>query len=104
MNPWDNALFRRSLEITSRKQVILTGVLTEACTTFLALSLRANGYEVFFNTDASNSVAANSDSNSIRRMERAGVNMMDTYSITMDLMGNWESEPDYMNVMSFMKK
>ena len=53
VDAWDNAEFRAAVEATGKKQVILAGIVTEVCTSFLALSLGEAGYEVFANTDAS---------------------------------------------------
>jgi isochorismate hydrolase len=41
---WDRAQFRDAVRATGKKQIIVAGIVTEACTAFLSLSLRAEGY------------------------------------------------------------
>lgn len=53
VNAWDNEEFRNALKATNRTQVILGGIVTDVCTAFLARSLRAEGYSVWANLEAS---------------------------------------------------
>ncbi|KAK9601504.1 hypothetical protein V6Z92_001544 [Aspergillus fumigatus] len=46
VNAWDNAEFRAAIQATGKKQLIVSGIVTEVCTAFLALSLIDEGYEV----------------------------------------------------------
>ncbi|KAJ7890674.1 Isochorismatase-like protein [Mycena olivaceomarginata] len=73
VNAWDNADFRAAVKATGKKQVILAGIVTDVCTTFLALSL----------------VAANAND----RMRAAGVNVVSQFAISADLMRDWRNTP-----------
>lgn len=42
-NAWDSPEFRAAVKATGKKQLIIGGILTDVCTAFLALSLRADG-------------------------------------------------------------
>ena len=76
VNAWDNADFRKAVEATGCKQVILGGIVTEVCTMFLALSLREAGYSVLANTEASGTGTVKLAEDANRRMENAGVHLV----------------------------
>ncbi|KAJ6518664.1 isochorismatase [Mycena sanguinolenta] len=101
VNAWDNADFRAAVKATGKNQVIMAGIVTDVCTTFLALSLVQEGYTVFANADASGTfnhcipgplnaqVAANAND----RMRAAGVNVVSQFAIGNDLMRDWTDTP-----------
>ncbi|KAI9050559.1 hypothetical protein LZ554_005720 [Drepanopeziza brunnea f. sp. 'monogermtubi'] len=102
VDAWDNAEFRAAVKATGKKQVILAGIVTEVCTSFLALSLRAEGYEVWANTDASGTFTDKLAADANRRMEQAGVHLMGMFGITMDLMRDWRNTPGAKEVLPFL--
>ena len=71
VNAWDNEDFRAAIKATNRTQIIIAGIVTDVCmcyptfyllgdvlivnqgTAFLARSLRAEGYSVWANLEAS---------------------------------------------------
>lgn len=53
VNAWDNAQFREAIKQANRTQIIVAGIVTDVCTAFLARSLRAEGYSVWANLEAS---------------------------------------------------
>jgi nicotinamidase-related amidase len=53
INAWDNEDFVNAVKKTGRKQLIVSGVVTDVCVTFPTLSAIEAGYEVFVVTDAS---------------------------------------------------
>ncbi|KAH7016466.1 isochorismatase [Microdochium trichocladiopsis] len=93
INAWDNAEFREAIEKSGRKQVIIAGVTTDVCTTFLALSLREAGYSVWANVEASGTTSELVRTLANERMVRAGVNVVSWFSIAADLLRDWRS-PD----------
>lgn len=62
-------------------------------TTFLALSLRAEGYSVWANVEASGTTTPLIRDISNDRMARAGVNVVSLFSIICDLMRDWRNTP-----------
>ena len=58
-------------------------------TSFLALSLREAGYDVWANTDASGTFNDKLAADANRRMEQAGVHLLGMFGIAMDLMRDW---------------
>ncbi|KAJ5232545.1 hypothetical protein N7468_005501 [Penicillium chermesinum] len=104
VNAWDNADFRAAVKATGKKQLIIGGIVTEVCTSFLALSLIDEGYEVFANTDASGTFDLRLAEDANRRMEKAGVTLMGLFGIVCDLMRDWRSKPGLNELLPFLDK
>lgn len=104
VNAWDNAEFRKAIEATGKKQVIVAGIVTDVCTTFLALSLRAEGYSVFANIEASGTTTQLIRDTANSRMERAGVQLLSLFSIVCDLMRDWRNTPGAAEVLPYLDK
>ncbi|EAQ91310.1 hypothetical protein CHGG_03245 [Chaetomium globosum CBS 148.51] len=77
VNAWDNSDFRAAIKATNRTQIIIAGIVTDVCTAFLARSLRAEGYSVWANLEASGTTT------------KEGVGRRDTN--TACAVGGWES-------------
>lgn len=73
-------------------------------TTFLALSLRAEGYSVWANVEASGTTTELIRDISNSRMTKAGVNVVSLFSIICDLMRNWGSEPGAATLIPWLDK
>ncbi|ROW12219.1 hypothetical protein VMCG_00109 [Cytospora schulzeri] len=93
VDAWDNADFRAAIKAANKSQIIMAGIVTDVCTTFCALSLRAEGYSVWANVEASGTTTSLIRDVSNDRMARAGVNIVSLFSIICDLMRDWRSTP-----------
>lgn len=71
-------------------------------TEFLALSLRAAGYTVFANTEASGTFSDRLTADANRRMENAGVILQGMFAVVMDLMRDWRNTPGSLQVLPFL--
>lgn len=71
-------------------------------TLYLALSLRAEGYTVFANTEASGTLSKRIADDANRRMEGAGVILLGMFSVAMDLMRDWRNKPGAAEVLPFL--
>ncbi|KAL9100888.1 MAG: hypothetical protein Q9163_003799 [Psora crenata] len=102
VDAWDNADFRTAVEAQNKSQIILAGITTDVCTEFLALSLRAEGYTVFANTEASGTFSPLLAADANRRMESAGVFLQGTFAIVMDLMRDWRNTPGSQQMLPWL--
>ena len=104
VNAWDNADFRAAIEATGRSQIIMAGIVTDVCTTFLALSLREEGYGVWANVEASGTTTELIRDVSNDRMARAGVQLVSLFSIVCDLMRDWRNTPGEPTVVPWLQR
>ncbi|KAI7785071.1 isochorismatase family protein [Diaporthe eres] len=104
VNAWDNAEFRDAIRATNKSQVIMAGIVTDVCTTFLALSLRDEGYSVWANVEASGTTTPLIRDVSNDRMARAGVQIVSLFSIVCDLMRDWRNTPGATELFPWLDK
>ncbi|PVH93607.1 Isochorismatase hydrolase [Periconia macrospinosa] len=104
VNAWDNPEFRAAVKATGKKQIIVAGIVTDVCTAFLALSLRAEGYSVFANIEGSGTTTALIRDTANSRMERAGVQLVSLFSIVCDLMRDWRNTPGAKEVLPYLDR
>ncbi|KAL6703716.1 hypothetical protein ACN47E_009410 [Coniothyrium glycines] len=104
VNAWDNAEFRDAIKATGKKQVIVAGITTDVCTTFLALALRAEGYSVFANVEGSGTYSAIVRDTANARMQQAGVQLVSLFSIVCDLMRDWRNTPGAKEVLPYLDR
>ncbi|KAJ6123708.1 hypothetical protein N7471_011025 [Penicillium samsonianum] len=104
INAWDNPDFRKALKATGKKQVIMAGIVTDVCATFLALSLREEGYSVWENVEASGTMSPLIRDVSNLRMQAAGVQLVGIFSIVADLWRDWRNAPGSETVLQWMNK
>lgn len=101
---WDNPEFQAAIKATGKKQIIVAGITTDVCTAFLALSLRAEGYSVFANIEASGTYSELVRDTANSRMEKAGVQLVSMFAIVCDLMRDWRATPGAKEVLPFLDK
>jgi nicotinamidase-related amidase len=89
IDAWQDPNFRRAVQDTGRRQLIMAAITTDICLVFPAISAVEDGYEVQAVMDASSSPFQINEDISRHRLERAGVLMTVTTTITAELIGNW---------------
>ncbi|KAF4978553.1 hypothetical protein FZEAL_5086 [Fusarium zealandicum] len=104
VDAWDSSDFRDAVKAANKSQIIMAGITTDVCTTFLALSLRQEGYSVWANVEASGTNSALVRDISNDRMARAGVQTVSMFSIMADLMRDWRSSPGAKELIPWLDK
>ena len=104
VDAWDNADFRAAVQATGKQQVILAGITTDVCTSFLALSLVEAGYSVFANSDASGTFDARTAADANDRMRAAGVQLLSMFAVELELMRDWRGAPGAPEMLPFFDK
>ncbi|THW59012.1 Isochorismatase hydrolase [Aureobasidium pullulans] len=102
VSAWDNEHFRDAVRATNRTQIIVGGIVTDVCTTILALALREEGYSVWANVEASGTTTELIRDISNDRMRQAGVNIVSLFYIVCDLMKNWTFEPGITTILPWL--
>ncbi|KRN75661.1 hypothetical protein IV73_GL000153 [Weissella kandleri] len=92
INAWDNPDFVKAVEDTQKKQLIISGVVTDVCVAFVALSAINAGYEVFVVAGASGSYEDKIARDALNRMTSAGVQVMSWFSVASELHRDWRND------------
>ncbi|WP_375787016.1 hydrolase [Bradyrhizobium sp. Pha-3] len=95
MNAWEDDAARLAIEATTRRRLIVSGLLTEACVTFPVLSALSAGYEVYVVGDACGGITPASHELALRRMEAAGAKMTSWIQILLELQRDWTRHATY---------
>jgi nicotinamidase-related amidase len=89
INSWEDVEFRRAVEATGRKRLIMTALWTEVCLAFPALDALRNGYEVFPVVDAVGGTSAEAHRAGLERIARAGAQPISWVSLACELQRDW---------------
>lgn len=93
ISAWDNADFVSAVEATGRKTLVIAGVWTSVCVAFPALQAKADGYKVYFVTDASGDPSVLASQTTIARMTQAGIIPVSTNAVLCEFQRTW-NRPD----------
>lgn len=91
VNAWEDPNFRRAIEATGRRQLIMGGVTTDVCLIYPTISAVAAGYDIQAVLDISGSPFALSEETARKRMELAGVRFTATNTVIAELAQDWAS-------------
>ncbi|MFZ1501622.1 MAG: hydrolase [Nitrospira sp.] len=101
INSWEDIEFRKAVEATGRKKLIMTALWTEACLTFPALDALAAGFEVYVVADAVGGTSVAAHDMALRRIEQAGGKMISVPQLFCELQRDWQRKdtvPAFMNL------
>lgn len=101
INSWEDVEFRKAVEATGRKKLIMTALWTEACLTFPALDALREGYDVYVVADAVGGTSVTAHEMALRRIEQAGGKMISVPQLFCELQRDWkrsETVPAFMNL------
>ncbi|KAF5309446.1 hypothetical protein D9619_012475 [Psilocybe cf. subviscida] len=104
VDAWDNEEFRKAVRATGKKHVIIAGITTDVCTAFLALSLRAEGYTVYANAEASGCLDKRIADDANDRMRAHGVHVLSMFAVICDLMRDWRNTPGSAELLPYFDK
>ena len=91
VNAMHDENFKKAVEATGRRKLVVAGITTEVCVVFPVLQMLDEGYEVQVVTDASASFTKIGDDAALRRMEKAGAVITSTAQIISELAVDWSS-------------
>lgn len=81
LNAMDDPRFAKAVEATGRRKIILSGITTDFCLVYPALSLLAAGYHVLIAVDASGSWTREINDSALQRLIQAGATPTNVQSI-----------------------
>jgi nicotinamidase-related amidase len=114
INAWENPDFLKAVKATGKKQLILSGIVTDVCVTGPALDAIDEGYEVFVVVDASGTFSPVVRDAALNRMAAAGAQLINWFAVACELQRDWRKGkgmeglaelfakyiPDYGNLIS----
>ncbi|RDI96831.1 hydrolase [Dyella solisilvae] len=95
MNAWEDDTVREAIVRTGRRKLLVSGMLTEACVSFLALSAANDGYEIFVVGDACGGLTPRSHELALLRMQSAGIRMTSWIQVLLELQRDWTRRETY---------
>lgn len=101
INAWEDVEFRKAVQATGRKKLVMTALWTEACLAFPALDAMKEGYEVYAVADAVGGTSATAHEMALRRIEQAGARMISVTQLFCELQRDWrrkETVPGFMTL------
>ena len=104
MNSWDDAGFREAIEATGRRNVILTGLWTEVCVAWAALSMLEAGYTIYVVEDCCGATSAAAQEAALSRMVQAGAVRLTTIAALLEWQRDWARREHYDALMGLLKQ
>jgi nicotinamidase-related amidase len=103
MNSWDDVGFRKAIEATGRKNILLTGLWTEVCVTWPALSMIEAGYIIYVVEDCCGATSAAAQDAALSRMVQAGAIRLTTIAALLEWQRDWAKREHYDALMGLLK-
>jgi nicotinamidase-related amidase len=88
LNAWEDARVVEAVKKTGRKQLIFAALWTEICLAYPVIHSLADGYDVFFVTDASGGTSREAHDVAVQRMIQAGA----TPTTWIGVMSEWQRD------------
>jgi nicotinamidase-related amidase len=102
INSWEDIEFRRAVEATGRKKLILTALWTEVCLAFPALDALREGFEVYPVVDAVGGTSPEAHRAGLERVVQAGGQPIGWVSLACELQRDWarvDTVPDVVDIV-----
>ena len=104
MNAWDDAGFRKAVEATGRKNILMTGLWTEVCITWPTLEMLAAGYNIYVVEDCCGATSSAAQEAALSRMVQAGAVRLTTIAALLEWQRDWANKEHYNALMGLLKQ
>ncbi|TWF82282.1 nicotinamidase-related amidase [Pseudonocardia hierapolitana] len=92
VNAWDDPRVVEAVRATGRRKLIVTGISTEVCLAFPAISATADGFDAYAAIDASGTFSQTKREAGLLRMQQAGVVPVDHATAIVEILAD-NSDP-----------
>src|SRR5215831_1862548 len=103
MNSWDDAGFRKAIEATRRKNIIMTGLWTEVCVCWPAIEMLGEGYHIYVVEDCCGATSAAAQEAALSRMVQAGAVRLTTIAALLEWQRDWKNKEHYNALMNLLR-
>ena len=104
MNSWDDRGFRKAIEATGKKRILLTGLWTEVCITWPALDMMGAGYEIYVVEDCCGATSTAAHEAALSRMVQGGAVRLTTIAAALEWQRDWANREHYDALMGLLKQ
>lgn len=101
INAWEDVEFKKAVEATGRRKIIMTALWTEACLSFPTLDMLRDGYDVYAVVDAVGGTSPAAHETALRRIEQAGAKLISKTQLYCELQRDWarkDTVPGFLDV------
>src|SRR5919198_2744850 len=103
MNSWDSMEFRKAIEATGKKNIIMTGLWTEVCVTWPTIEMIGAGYNIYVVEDCCGATSPAAQEAALSRMVQAGGVRVTTISPPLPRERGLEKNEHYDALMKILK-
>jgi nicotinamidase-related amidase len=103
MNSWDDAGFRKAIEATGKKNILLTGLWTEVCVTWPTIEMLGAGYNIYVVEDCCGATSDAAHEAALSRMVQAGAVRVTTIPALLEWQRDWAKREHYDKLMGIIK-
>jgi nicotinamidase-related amidase len=104
MNSWDDAGFRKAIEATGRKNILMTGLWTEVCICWPTIEMLAAGYNIYVVEDCCGATSSVAHEAALSRMVQAGAIRLTTIAAVLEWQRDWKLKEHYNALMTLLKQ
>jgi nicotinamidase-related amidase len=104
MNAWEDAAAYKAITGKNKKKIVFAGLWTSVCIAGPVLSALADGYEVYFITDASGDTSKEAHDMAVTRMVQVGAKPMTSTQYVLELQRDWARSATYGAVTGLFKR
>ena len=102
INSWEDVEFRRAVEATGRKKLIMTALWTEICLAFPTLDALRDGFEIYPVVDAVGGTSPEAHRAGLERIVQAGARPISWVGLAGELQRDWaraSTVPDLVDIV-----
>ena len=104
MNSWDDPSFRKAIEATGRKNILMTGLWTEVCVTWPTIEMLGAGYTIYVVEDCCGATSTAAHDAALSRMVQAGAVRVTTIAALLEWQRDWANREHYNALMGLLKQ
>src|SRR5436853_2153631 len=104
MNSWDDPGFRKAIEATGRKNILMTGLWTEVCITWPTIEMLGAGYNIYVVEDCCGATSTVAQEAALSRMVQAGAGRLTTIRALLEWQRDWKNKEHYNALMGIHKQ
>jgi nicotinamidase-related amidase len=104
LNAWEDNNFKKAVQQTGRKKLIIAGLWTEVCVALPTLSAIEDGYEIYVVADASAGSTKEAHQMAMQRVIQAGAKPVTWQAAALELQRDWANKETYQAITQMLQQ